>query len=164
MNDTTHVPVPEGDSQAALMRTLDQLEEMLGASDTGREQAWLERVGWALSDVEEVLGRHQTTAATPAGPLDPDEINTERSPALDRQANKLCQDMNHLLDQVRDLRRAVQELAHPSSNAGDPAGLALWRRAIRPQAEQLLASLRQLKEKEDGLALESLVTDIGVGD
>lgn len=168
MAENTQNSSQGAESQTALSRSLDQLEQMLNAPDKGREQAWMERVGWALSDVEQALGRHQATATAPDGPLDPEEIGTKRTPTLDRRAHKLCQDMNQFLDQVRELRVQVQEWAHPSYHTEGAPGLPSAeehnRRAVRPQAEQLLAALRQLKDKEDGLILESVTTDIGVGD
>jgi hypothetical protein len=63
---------------------------------------------------------------------------------------------------VQCAAQAFQPAADPSPTTG--AGGVADFGAIRHQAEQLLADLQENKEAETKLVLDSVNTDIGVGD
>jgi hypothetical protein len=145
---------------------LDQLRQALAAHVPGSEWEWADTVGEALAGVDTALRQHRTLAKAPDGLLA--EVDETR-PTLARQADELRSEHGDLLTQVRALREQVQRAAE----AFKPAAEALTRTgaggvpdfgAIRQQADQLLAGLQQNKDAETKLVLESVNTDIGVGD
>jgi len=90
-------------------------------------------------------------------------------PTLARQTDKVCQDQGHLLDQIAALRKEVAAAANtfaPTAGLREPArcGAVPDFGAIRQHAEQLLTELQQNREAEANLILDSIDTDIGVGD
>jgi hypothetical protein len=81
----------------------------------------------------------------------------------------LRNDHDEFLAQILSLRREVQRAVDVFQPAGEPsgktgAGGVTDFGAIRRQAEQLMTGLRVNKETETKLILESVNTDIGVGD
>jgi len=120
----------------------------------------------ALSGVETALRRHINEAEDPDGLFA--EVDATR-PSLARQANGLCSDHGELLKQLLSLEEEVRRAAdafQPSTDSSirTEAGVVLDFGTIRQQAEQLLAALQQNHEAETLLVMESINTDIGVGD
>jgi hypothetical protein len=157
-------PPPRKDDALAL--SLDRLRQALAADVAGREREWAEAVGDALARVETTLRQHRAAAKAPDGLL---AAVDETRPTLARQAHELRSDHDDFLKQILALRdgvrgaaEAFQPAAGPTAKAG--AGGVADFGAIRHQAEQLLAALQDNKEAETKLVLESINTDIGVGD
>ena len=145
---------------------LEQLGQAVAADVPGREREWTQAVKDAFARVEAALRQHRAAAKTPEGPLA--EVDETR-PTLARQAEELRNDHDQLLGQVLALREEVQRAGDAFQPAADPSaktgarGIADFG-AIRRQVEQFLAGLRETKEAETKLILESVNTDIGVGD
>jgi hypothetical protein len=110
------------------------------------------------------------TGVSQNGPTDgPLAEVDETRPTLARQAVALRSDHDYFLLELLALRDEVQQVGGLFSNAAGPpstagAGRVADPAAIRQQAEKLLTGLQQIKRSETGLVLESLNTDIGVGD
>ena len=150
----------------ALALSLDPLRQALAAAVPGHEREWAEDVGEALARVEAALRQHRAGAKAPDGLLA--EVDETR-PTLARQADELRSDHDDFLVQVRALREEVRRAAEAFQPATDPtaktgAGGVADFGAIRQQAEQLMAGLQQNRDAETRLVLESVNTDIGVGD
>jgi hypothetical protein len=142
------------------------LDQAVAADVPGRERAWAEAVVDALTHVEKALRQHRSAAKAPDGLLA--EVDETR-PTLARQANGLRHDHDALLAQVLALRNEAQQAAEAFQPAGSPsattgAGGVADFGAIRRRAEQFLAGLQEAKAAETKLILESVNTDIGVGD
>jgi hypothetical protein len=103
------------------------------------EPGWADEVDGALARAEHWL-RHD-----PAHSVD----RTRQS--LVRRANRLGRNHDALLEQAAALRRALR-----------CAGVD--EEALRERMEDFAAQLQGLEEAEAGLVLESVTTDIGVGD
>jgi len=150
----------------ALVVSAERLRQALATDVPGHEREWAVTVGEALARVETALRQHRTSAKAPDGPLA--EVDETR-PTLARQADELCSEHSDLLKQFVALHEEVQRAAEAFKPAADAraqtgtAGVPDFS-AIRQQAEQLLAGLQQNKDAETKLVLESVNTDIGVGD
>jgi hypothetical protein len=138
----------------------------LAEDDPGREREWAAAVEDARARVEAALRQHRASAKAPDGLLAPVD---ETRPTLARQANELRHDHDEFLaqvvalgQQVRDAAKAFQPAADSAQTVG-AAGVVDFR-TIRERAQQLLAGLQENKEAETKLVLESVTTDIGVGD
>ena len=145
---------------------LDQLGRAVATDVPGRERDWAEGVMDALARLETALRQHRAGAKAPDGPLA--EVDETR-PTLARQADELRSDHDEFLAQILTLRSEVQRAADVFQPAGEPSGKTgasgvMDFGAIRRQSEQLLTGLRENKVTETKLILESVNTDIGVGD
>jgi hypothetical protein len=150
----------------ALALSLDQLRLAIATDVPGRQREWAEAVEDALASVEKALRQHRAAAKAPDGLLA--EVDETR-PTLARQADGLRSDHDEFLAQVLALRKELQRAAEAFRPANIPSIMTLAGGvpdfgAIRQQAEQLVAALQENKEAETKLVLESVNTDIGVGD
>ncbi len=150
----------------ALLMAMERLRQALAADVPGRECAWGETVGDALAQLEQGLRAHVEASEAPDGL--PTEVDQTR-PTLARQTDKVCQDQDQLLEQIAALRKevaAVTSAFEPAAGVPAQARTAVVPDfgALRQHAEQLLADLQQNREAEANLILDSVDTDIGVGD
>jgi hypothetical protein len=163
---------PKNTKEDPLVAQIDRLSHALGAEIPGRERMWAESLDKVLADVERALQQHMMTAQDPDGVFA--EVDETR-PSLARQAGQLRQDHDGLLGQCLALREAVRQAAGAFSFAVPtslPTPGSATRSdqnvpdlgAIRRQAEQLRDALRQNLQAETHLVLDSINTDIGVGD
>jgi hypothetical protein len=165
-----HQSAPED----ALAIAADLLEDALAGEVAGRERDWAAEVARALRQIERRLRRYHNAAYTADGPVaDLDRIR----PTLFRQRYILCLHYRDLLKRVQRLREDVQravEAFQPVAEALAAVALAAKGTpvtgqvpvfgAIRQQAQEILSDLNKSREAETALLLESVVTDIGVGD
>jgi len=146
--------------------SLEQLDQALTTQVAGRETEWAKAVARALEDLETALRQHRAATKAPDGVLA--EVDETR-PTLARQAQELRSEYDDSLHKVEALHEEVLQAATPFQAAGRPGentfntGIPDFT-AIRRDAEDLLASLEHNKEAEAKLVLESVNTDIGVGD
>jgi hypothetical protein len=150
----------------ALALSLDRLRQALAADVPGHQREWSKRVGDALARVETALRQHRAVAKAPDGLLA--QVDETR-PTLARQADELRSDHDDFLVQVRALREQVRRTVEAFTtsaalSAKTRAGGVADFGAIRRHADQLLSGLQQNKDAETQLVLESVNTDIGVGD
>jgi hypothetical protein len=143
----------------ALGLSLEHLHQALVAGVSGREREWLTELEAALARIETALRQHRDANQAPDGALA--EVDETR-PTLSRQADGLRDDQDDLLIQFLALREEVHRATEHARNGvtTEDADVA----AIREKAGQLLAGLQENKEAETKLVMESVNTDIGVGD
>jgi hypothetical protein len=139
----------------ALALFLDRLHQTLDADSSGNQREWAEAVGDALARLEAALMQYQAAAWHPEGPL---AAVDQTRPTLVRQADELRNDYDDLVKQLPILREQVRRAAE----VGPSDGVDFT--ALRQQAKQLLAGLREKQETETKLLLDSVNTDIGAGD
>jgi hypothetical protein len=156
-----------------LVASIDRFARALAENVPGREREWATAVKDALGVLETALHQHLVTARVPDGIFA--EVDDTR-PTLARQTEELCQAYDKLLEQCSALLKETQRATEAFSSPPDPIGTTapctgrscaagvVDFGAIRQQGENLLASLRQNKDAETQLILESINTDIGVGD
>jgi len=121
-------------------------------------------MGNALAQVEPALRQHRALTRSQDGLVAKED---ETRPTITRQADRLCSEHDLLLVQVRALRDAVRSavegLATESPLQGDGSQSSNLL-ALRKQADDVLTALEANREAETDLVLESVNTDIGVGD
>jgi hypothetical protein len=166
MLQTTSALQPPRKEHDALALSTDRLRQALAADVPGHEREWLETVGVALARVETALRQHRAIAKAPDGLLA--QVDETR-PTLARQADELRNDHDDFMAQVRVLRAEVQRTVDAFTSAAAVsakklAGGVADFGAIRQHADQLLFDLQQNKDAETQLVLESVNTDLGVGD
>jgi hypothetical protein len=130
-----------------LATALEQLQRAI-AGNTANVGEWRETMECAVVEIENALRHHRGEERAQDGVLA--EVDKTR-PTMVRDANDVRAEHTDLLHDAIELRRAARDAS------ADPA-------AIRTQAEELLARLRQNRESETQLLQESVNTDIGVGD
>jgi hypothetical protein len=138
----------------SLVLSLEQLRQALAGDASGRVREWAQTLGQALAHAEDGLRRHLATAESPEGPLA--EVEKAQQ-SFARQTNDVCKGFSNLLQQSSTLRKELR------SAAADPTA-APEVREIRRRVEQFLSSLQRAKEAETMLILDSVNTDVGVGD
>jgi hypothetical protein len=156
-----------------LQSSLNRLEEVLGVPPPGQERQWASRLAAALGAVGEGWRVHTAESESVRGLLT--EVDLTR-PSLVRQVGVLCREHEELLARAAALQREAQSVAHAftfpkASRPGEPwPGEPSTPQVVpdfgllRRHAEQLLRALRRHQEQETDLVLESVTTDIGVGD
>jgi hypothetical protein len=159
--------------EEVLAAPIDRFARALADDVPGREREWAMEVKVALTGVETALRQHLATIRVPDGVF---AVVDDTRPTLARQAEELCQAYDSLLAQASALLKETHRATEAFSPAPDPIGTTapcaarcsaagiVDFGAIRQQGEKLLASLRQNKDAETQLILESVNTDIGVGD
>jgi hypothetical protein len=165
-------PQPSAGENEPLQPSLEPLGWALAAEFPGREADWAAHVSRALDRLEKGLRQHIAGAEAPDGLLT--EVDLTR-PTLVRRVSDLRREHSEFLDRVIALRRRVQGAAQAfqsQAGAGQPTTLPSPAGpdavadfgAIRRCGEQLVADLLHHKEAETDVTLESVSTDIGVGD
>jgi len=156
-----------------LAQPINKLERALSTDFPGHERDWAQGVGNALTEVEQALGLHTALAETPDGLLT--KIDLTR-PTSVRQVSGLRREHTELQEQTRSLktqlRGAAQAFQAPHAALGRveappepvPVSPAPDFGSIRQAAGQLLAALQRHQQDETKLLLDSVNTDIGVGD
>jgi hypothetical protein len=157
-----------------LLDCLEQLERALAGEFVGEECAWTRHVWSGLARLGRVLRQHVAIAQAPDGPATSEEL--ANTPTLMRRWDDLTQqDRNHgerLAALKWEMYLAAQAcpvelpafgytitVAEDSEKRPTP-DLANLRRRIG----QLVADIRQHRETEAGLILDSVNCDIGGGD
>ena len=144
----------------ALEQSVEDLKQALTCRISGQEQQWLDSVAKAIADVQEKLRQHSATAGLFA------EVDITR-PTLGRQTDELQREHSNILGELLGLREEIQRVKQAIStspameNGGtNPSDLG----AIRQVGEKVLVEIQQMVKVEAALVLESVNTDIGVGD
>ena len=156
-----------------LQAPISWLEQALGAPVTGREREWASQLAAALGAVGQGWRLHAAEAESHGGAFMGIDLTR---PSLVRQVGTLRREHAELLAWATALQREAQCAARaftfpaPSRAAEWPAGEPGSPRRVpdfgvlRQRGEQLLRTLRRHQEEETDLVLESVTTDIGVGD
>ncbi len=156
-----------------LMRPLERLEQALAVKCPGRESEWSNTVTTTLADIEQALRLHGATVEGSDGLFA--QVDLTR-PTLARQVSELRREHRDLLRQAHALQERLEiaalafdgllQSAAETSPLPKPAGETSVPDfgALRLEASQLLAALHHHLDEEAKLILESVNTDIGVGD
>jgi len=150
-----------------LTSRIEQLEWMLDSEFPSYE--WAERLERTLGSVERALRRHAKEMESSKGLFA--EVDRTR-PSLERQVNQLKQQHRDFVDQVGGLREQARRIVAALRERGS---VELHCQSMQPafpidctdflqRLEQFVAVLQNHKKKETNLVLESVDTDIGVGD
>ena len=157
----------------ALSLFVDRLEEALASDIPGHERDWAERVGSALAGVEVAVRQHAASVEAPDGMYA--QVDLTR-PTMARQVSELRQEHKDFLQQTRLLENEVASGAEkfqrpaqarvPASTLPEPAGAQAIPDfgVLRQRVHAFIAALQHHLEVENALILESVTTEIGVGD
>lgn len=148
-----------------LKQSMTCLERALSAKTAGREYQWSASVADALDQMRDAM------QSRPAAPASSDVVDQTR-PTLKRQADSVCREYADCIVRADALHGEIQRVSHtfaPKDRAGarDDAGKveAIPDFAdLRQRAADLLNCLQHVRDEEAHLVLESVNTDIGVGD
>jgi hypothetical protein len=157
-----------------LLPVLERLDEALAAGVPGREGPWAGEVDTALAELEAALRQHVAGAEASDGLLSGVDL---KRPSYVRRVSELRRQHEDFVRQIWDFRRDVAEAAAtfrrtiprptaPSVGLPEPAGPGAVPDfgALRQRGGRLTAALRQHRDAETGLTLDSVTTDIGAGD
>jgi hypothetical protein len=158
--------------QDVLLAPVERLETALTAHAPGRERDWAGEVDAILGGVEEALRRHVADTDAAGGMFT--EVDLTR-PTLVRKVSNLRQEHTSFLQRAEALRQEVRGAAkafNPQAPAGGtdhlpaPAGAGTVPDfgALRQQLKEFADALKHHRDEEAGLVIESVATDIGVGD
>jgi hypothetical protein len=155
-----------------LIQPLEQLKQALAEAAPGREREWAKDTSRPVALLVQALVRRQAAAAGSDGPFA--GVDLTRS-TLVRQVSALREQLSALLEKTRCLHADLNAAAEAFLPAGgsltaNPLPPLPTSRAIpdfgdlRRAAEQLVQALNRYLEEETKLVLDSVNTEIGVGD
>jgi hypothetical protein len=158
--------------QDVLLVPVEQLETALAAHAPGRERDWARRVDAVLGGVVAALRRHVADTDDAGGMFT--EVDLTR-PTLVRQVSTLRREHTSFLKRAGALRQevrsaakafALRPVADGSGALPAPAarGTVPDFGSLRQRLGKFAAALKHHRDQEAGLVLESVTTDIGVGD
>jgi hypothetical protein len=151
----------------------DELLQMLTENVPGREGDWAENMSAALDRCERAIRRHAAIVEAPNGTYA--QIDLTR-PTLARRVANLRQEHGAFLEQTRALKQEMDGIrqafkpyedltAQPDPLPRPPAVAAIPDfGSLRQRVEQLWAALDHHTHEEANLVVETVTTDIGVGD
>jgi hypothetical protein len=142
-----------------------RLERAIAAPTVGHERPWANRLGDAAADLEQVLHRHTWDMDLPGGFQSAVDLTR---PSFVRQIDRLRRELTDLLALAgrleEEARSAAQAFSFPDrGRPGGTAGIPEFGR-LRGQGQDLLQAVERFQAEETALVLESVTTDIGVGD
>lgn len=152
---------------------VDRLEGALDSDIPGHERDWAEQVGSALAGVEVAVQQHAASVEAPDGMYS--RVDLTR-PTLARQVSELRQEHRDFVQQVSLLQNEVRKAAELFEGRAQPVGSASRLPepagahaipdfgAIRQRVEAFIDALQHHLEVENALIVESVTTEIGVGD
>src|SRR5260370_30244845 len=145
----------------ALEEAIEDLRQSLTYLMAGQECHWIENVAKAIANIQKKLRQHTATAQAADGLFA--EVDVTR-PTLMRQTDKLRREHSNLLGQLLALREEVHRAKQMITAQQDSVPQSPDLGAIRQGAEKLLDELQHNMNAETALLIESVNTDIGVGD
>jgi hypothetical protein len=144
---------------------MQRLERALAAKTAGREYQWSASVADALAQVRQEIQRKRVETATPDNIAE--EVDMTR-PSLVREVEALHRDFADCLERANALYTEVKDVTRsfsPREKAKARAARAVPDFGeLKRRVEALLGNLERDQEAEARLILESMNTDIGVGD
>jgi hypothetical protein len=153
---STPVPSPSVQrTEDKLAPTLDRLQRVLATDCPGSDREWASGCWYALARLETQLRQHLEDSRADDGPsalIDPTR------PSLLRQWEEILHGYRDQLETVIGLKWELYHLAQGKAAA------ATAREHLRPRLEQIVSALHQNLNTETDIVMESVVTDIGVGD
>lgn len=157
--------------QDVLLPPVERLETALSAHAPGRERDWAAEVDAVLGGVQEALRRHVADTDAAGGMFS--KVDLTR-PTLARQVGTLRQEHTAFLEQAgalqQEVRSAAKAFERPdvapeqgSLPAAAPDTVPDFG-SLRKRLGEFAAALKHHRDEEAGLVIESVATDIGVGD
>jgi hypothetical protein len=149
---------------------VERLETALASQAPGRERDWAGAVDAALGGVEEALRRHVVDTDSAGGMFT--KVDLTR-PTLVRKVSTLRQEHTSFLQRAGELRYEVKHAAqafNPDARVGGSLPAAAGSGTVpdfgslRKRLGDFAAALKHHRDEEMGLVIESVATDIGVGD
>jgi predicted nuclease with TOPRIM domain len=140
-----------------LTTKIEFLNDALAEDPAGHVQDWIVHVKTGLDHLEEAWRGHKKDVQDVEGVFA--EVDKQR-PTLAKQADEIRSDQADLSDELRGLRSELR-LAEKADSADQQAAEVA---AFRLHAQQILDTLRQTKEAESNLLLESANREMGAGD
>jgi hypothetical protein len=156
-----------------LLLFVDRLEEALGSDIPGHERDWAQGVGSVLATVEVALRQHAASVEAPDGMYA--QVDLTR-PTLARQVSELRREHKDFLQQAQLLENEVRNAAKlfdppaearvPTSPLPEPVRIQAIPDfgLLRQRVQGFIDALHHHLEVENALVLESVTTEIGVGD
>jgi Hemerythrin HHE cation binding domain len=156
-----------------LVLSVDRLGETLASDIPGHEREWAEQAGRALARVEVAVRQHAASVEAPDGMYAQMDLTR---PTLARQVSELRQEHRDFVEQASGLQNEVARAAKlfqsrtqpvaAVSPLPEPAGVPGIPDfgVLRQRAERFIGALHHHLEVEDELIVESVTTEIGVGD
>lgn len=149
-----------------LMRAARILEQALQRNVPGNESAWAAGVHRALTAVEQAI-RHEPDLSETVDDIIANVPGPTQAPTQARREQELSAERGALLERVHELdnrvRAAGEAFAAPAAAGVPPRSIPDFG-ALGQAGEELPAALVQLHEAESKLLLETVTTDVGVGD
>jgi hypothetical protein len=147
-----------------LQDSSEKLESALAASTGVDAGEWLDDLSTVLAELWRSLVKHESGSESSRRITTIGSTDRETVPLLDRRVQQLrlehvllFDNTRALMQRVDDLRKLLQAGARSPAQTTDMA-------AVRKMAADLLELVRDHREAESKLMLESLTTDVGVGD
>jgi len=138
-----------------LTPALDRVRKILVTDCPGNDREWAGGVWYALTRLENKLRQHLEEAKAPDGALD---LIDPTRPTLLRQWDDVVHEFSNHLEKVIALKWELYHLAQGHRE------VAPSREDLRQRIEQVLYALEQDVDMETSVIMESVLTDLGVGD
>ena len=154
-----------------LLPAIESLESALRTDQRAREHVWLDKVQRSLSHVAQAVKEHAVLAEAKDGLLGAMNEKTHSvRPTLDRRINDLHLAHVDLHEHVLEMKERVAERLESKGNGWDRV-FRMFRslpadshESLRQEGERLVDLLREHKESENKLLMDTINTDIGTGD
>jgi hypothetical protein len=145
--------------------SLDELESVLAPDQSEASAAWARRYRNILGELAQTIRGHITSTESPGGALSTLESPKQQTAAtLEHAVHKLRLDHIELMNNTCELYLNVQRLAdHCAANGSEIAADAELS-AARQAGDKLLHRLHEHQEAERKLLMDTINTDVGVGD
>lgn len=160
MSAPTPAQPPKTDER--LRQSMTSLERALRAKAAGREYQWSAFVADALDQVRAAMQSRRGVQASA-------DVVDKTRPTLARQAEGLQRDIADCLERTTSMHQELQRVSRrfaPRARGqvrGDGETVSDFT-DIRRRAADLIDALKHIREAEVNLVLDSINTDIGVGD
>lgn len=148
-----------------LQRRAHALTEVLSTDEYLDRPLWLDRIGQCLTELVTALRAHIASNESSKGVLTELASPEQDSVAtLDRKVKELRLEHSHLMESAVQLHWLVQNAVREMHGIPSNVDHAIDVSAIRGGCEELLNGLRNHQECETKLLMDTITTDVGVGD
>jgi len=140
---------------STLTPALDRVRKILFTDCPGNDREWAGGVWYAVTRLENRLRQHLEEAKAPDGVI---ELIDPTRATLFRQWDDVVHEFGNHLEKVMALKWELYHLAQGNRE------VVPTREDLRQRVEQVLAALQHDVESETNVIMESVLTDLGVGD
>jgi hypothetical protein len=147
-----------------LDRPMDNLQRALARNDSSPVE-WTRSVDLAAADLVRATREHINATESPNGALTTLESSKQQTVAtLDRHVQEMRTEHMQLVDGAGELHSKLEGLLHRLHGPYPPQAVDSEIANLRQTGEGLLDRLREHREVEQKLLMDSINTDVGVGD